>query len=48
MRMKSAAMVITTLPFSWKRLEKNSGSVMALPAFSLYRRRRLLVISQLT
>ena len=39
-------MVMMTLLFSWKRLEKNSGSVIAL-AFSLYRRRRLDVISQL-
>ena len=36
-----------TFFFSWKRLEKYSGSVIALPAFSLYRLRRLDTISQL-
>ena len=46
-RMNSAAMVIMTLPFSWKRLEKYSGRVMALPARMLYRRSRLDTISQL-
>ncbi len=40
-RMMTAAMVMRMCFVSWKRLEKKSGTVMALPAFSEYLRRRL-------
>ena len=46
-RMNTAAMVMITFFFSWNRFEKYSGRVIALPAFSLYRRSRLDTISQL-
>ncbi len=40
-RMMTAAMVMRMCFLSWKRLLKKSGTVMALPAFSEYLRRRL-------
>ena len=46
-RINTAEIVMITLRFSWKRLEKYSGSVMAFPAFSLYLRSLLETISQL-
>ena len=46
-RMMSAAMVMRTCFESWKRLEKKSGTVIALPAFSEYLRRRLATNFQL-
>ena len=44
--MNAAAMVMSTFFFSLKRLEKNSGRVMAFPALTLYRLSRLDTISQ--
>ncbi len=46
-RMMTAAMVMRMCLVSWKRLEKKSGTVMALPAFSEYLRRRLATNFQL-
>ena len=43
----AAAMHSIAFPESWKRLAKKSGTVIALPAISLYLRSRLATISQL-